>query len=276
MVWWPPPRSSRASAIPRRRAGPPPTPPGNARGRVVFLGTSLTAGLGLDPSQAYPALLQQQDRFRRPQVRPLVNAGVSGETSAGALRRIDWMLRQPVVGPGDRDRRQRRAPRARRGLAAGQHPGDHRRGAPPGAATAHRAGRACGPFPTTGSATPGDSGRCIPTLAKKNGAAAGAVPARGRGGRGRANQADMMHPSAAGQRRVAETVWPVLEPVLRGDGVGGGTGRSRRSEQRSRAPRPRCRSPPRCCSSAARSGSPSWRPCRPCRSPRPPARASWC
>ena len=51
-------------------------------GRVVFLGTSLTAGLGLDPSQAYPALMQQKIdsaglRF------VAVNAGVSGETSAG-------------------------------------------------------------------------------------------------------------------------------------------------------------------------------------------------
>ena len=43
-----------------RGADPPPPPPDGQRGRVVFLGTSLTAGLGLDPDQAYPALLQQK------------------------------------------------------------------------------------------------------------------------------------------------------------------------------------------------------------------------
>src|SRR5215218_9345364 len=74
---------------------PPPAPDGG-RGRVVFLGTSLTAGLGVDPSQAYPALLQHKIdsaglRFEA------VNAGVSGETSAGARRRIDWLLREPVA-----------------------------------------------------------------------------------------------------------------------------------------------------------------------------------
>src|SRR5690349_16198348 len=74
---------------------PPPHPPGE-RGRVVFLGTSLTAGLGLDPEQAYPALIQAKiDSAGLPYT--AVNAGVSGETSAGALRRIDWLLGQPVA-----------------------------------------------------------------------------------------------------------------------------------------------------------------------------------
>jgi acyl-CoA thioesterase I len=64
--------------------------------RVVFLGTSLTAGLGLDPEDAYPALIQQKlDSAGLPYV--AVNAGVSGETSAGARRRIDWVMRQPVA-----------------------------------------------------------------------------------------------------------------------------------------------------------------------------------
>jgi acyl-CoA thioesterase-1 len=63
---------------------------------VVFLGTSLTAGLGLDPEEAYPALIQQKlDSAGLPYV--AVNAGVSGETSAGARRRIDWLMRQPVA-----------------------------------------------------------------------------------------------------------------------------------------------------------------------------------
>jgi acyl-CoA thioesterase-1 len=62
---------------------------------VLFLGTSLTAGLGLDPDSAYPMLIQ-----RRIQAAGLpwevTNAGVSGETSAGLLRRLDWVLKQPA------------------------------------------------------------------------------------------------------------------------------------------------------------------------------------
>src|SRR4029079_3270988 len=77
-------------------ASPPPPAPDGGRGRVVFLGTSLTAGLGVDPSEAYPELLQRKIdsaglRFVS------VNAGVSGETSAGARRRIDWLLREPAA-----------------------------------------------------------------------------------------------------------------------------------------------------------------------------------
>ena len=70
------------------------TPAG--RKRIILLGTSLTAGLGLDPGVAYPALLQQQiDSAGLPFV--LVNAGLSGETSAGALRRARWVLDQPAA-----------------------------------------------------------------------------------------------------------------------------------------------------------------------------------
>lgn len=58
---------------------------------VLFVGTSLTAGLGLDPDDAYPALVQRKADSAGIPVR-IVNAGLSGETSAGALRRIDWLL----------------------------------------------------------------------------------------------------------------------------------------------------------------------------------------
>lgn len=65
------------------------------RARVVILGTSLTAGLGLDPSEAYPALLQEMADSAGFRV-TIVNAGLSGETSAGALRRAAWVLDQPA------------------------------------------------------------------------------------------------------------------------------------------------------------------------------------
>src|SRR5690349_15280823 len=65
------------------------------RARVVILGTSLTAGYGLDPEEAYPALLQQMVDSAKFNV-TIVNAGLSGETSAGALRRAAWVLDQPA------------------------------------------------------------------------------------------------------------------------------------------------------------------------------------
>jgi len=68
---------------------------GGVRRRVVLLGTSLTAGLGLDPDKAYPSLLQRKaDSAGFPVT--IINAGLSGETSAGALRRAAWVLDQPA------------------------------------------------------------------------------------------------------------------------------------------------------------------------------------
>ncbi|HSR15026.1 MAG TPA: arylesterase [Gemmatimonadales bacterium] len=61
------------------------------RPTVLVLGTSLTAGLGVDPAAAWPAVLQRTIDSAGLALR-VVNAGVSGETSAGALRRVDWML----------------------------------------------------------------------------------------------------------------------------------------------------------------------------------------
>src|SRR3954467_11873736 len=74
---------------------PPPHPDGE-RGRVVFLGTSLTAGLGLDPANAYPALIQAKiDSAGLPYTAG--NGGGRGETPGGPPRGIDWLLQQPVA-----------------------------------------------------------------------------------------------------------------------------------------------------------------------------------
>lgn len=62
---------------------------------ALLMGTSLTAGLGLDPNDAYPAVLQRMADSAGYGVR-IVNAGLSGETSAGALRRLEWLLREPA------------------------------------------------------------------------------------------------------------------------------------------------------------------------------------
>lgn len=66
------------------------------RPRVLIVGTSLTAGLGLDPEDAYPSHLQRKADSAGYNVE-IVNAGLSGETSAGARRRIEWLLREPAA-----------------------------------------------------------------------------------------------------------------------------------------------------------------------------------
>src|SRR5438105_3747166 len=82
-----PPAASTASAASSTPASSSPT----ARPRIVVLGDSLTAGLGLAADQAYPALLQR--RLNEEGLNyEMVNAGVSGDTSAGGLRRLDWAL----------------------------------------------------------------------------------------------------------------------------------------------------------------------------------------
>src|SRR5690606_2670338 len=68
----------------------------NQRKRILFFGNSLTAGYGLEsPNEAFPSLIQQKiDSLDLPY--SCVNAGLSGETSAGGKDRIDWILREPV------------------------------------------------------------------------------------------------------------------------------------------------------------------------------------
>ncbi|HET7602324.1 MAG TPA: arylesterase, partial [Gemmatimonadales bacterium] len=87
--------SDRAPAPQRATAVTPDS--ADTRPVIVFLGTSLTAGLGLDPSQAYPALIQQKLDSAGLAYR-VVNAGVSGETSSDARARMAWLLRMnPAV-----------------------------------------------------------------------------------------------------------------------------------------------------------------------------------
>ena len=195
-------------------APPPPPAPDGGRGRVVFLGTSLTAGLGVDPSEAYPELLQRKIdsaglRF------VTVNAGVSGETSAGARRRIDWLLREPVavlvIETGAND--------GLRGLEVDSLTANIQ-------AIIDRA-RQQSPPPRiilVGMEAPPNFGfgyvrrfRWVyPELAKRNRLPLVPFLLEGVAGIDSLNQADMLHPTAAGQRRVAETVWPVMEKVLKG------------------------------------------------------------
>jgi acyl-CoA thioesterase I len=191
----------------------PPPPAEGARGRVVFLGTSLTAGLGLDPGQAYPALIQRKIDSAGLSFEA-VNAGVSGETSAGARRRIDWLLRQPlsvlVIETGAND--------GLRGLEVDSLRAniqaivdDTRRLSPPPAII------------LVGMRAPPNLGfgyarrfrEVYGDLAETNDLPLVPFLLEGVAGVGSLNQADMIHPTAEGQRRMADLVWKVLEPVLR-------------------------------------------------------------
>src|SRR5512133_2001495 len=195
-------------------ASPPPPAPDGGRGRVVFLGTSLTAGLGVDPSEAYPELLQQKIdsaglRF------VTVNAGVSGETSAGARRRIDWLLREPaavlVIETGAND--------GLRGLDVDSLAANIQ-------AIVDRARQQSPPprIVLVGMEAPPNYGfgyvrrfRAVyPELAKRNRLPLVPFLLEGVAGQDSLNQADALRPTAVGQRRVAEAVWPVLEKVLQG------------------------------------------------------------
>jgi acyl-CoA thioesterase I len=180
---------------------------------VLFLGTSLTAGQGLDPDEAYPALIQKKIDAAGLAYR-VVNAGVGGDTSADALRRLDWLLRQRVdvlvVETGANDALRGQEPAATR---------DNIR------AILERA-RGHSPAPRLvllGMEAPRNLGadyarrfRAIyPALARESGAALVPFLLEGVGGVDSLNQADGIHPTAAGHERMAETVWRVLEPVLR-------------------------------------------------------------
>jgi acyl-CoA thioesterase-1 len=180
---------------------------------VLCFGTSLTAGLGLDPEDAYPALLQHRiDSVGLPF--RVVNAGVSGETSAAGLRRIDWLLAQPVavlvleLGAND----------ALRGLdlsaarANLQAIIDKTRARHPGVRLVIAGMEAP---PNLGAQYTSEFRALFADLARANDAALIPFLLADVGGVAALNQPDGLHPNPAGAQLVARNVWRVLEPVLR-------------------------------------------------------------
>ena len=181
---------------------------------IVFMGDSLTAGYGLDnpAAEAYPALIGQKIAAAHLPWR-VVNAGLSGDTTAGGLRRIDWLLRQPIdilvlaLGGNDGlrgidpdvtktnlegiiDRVRSRYPDVRVVLAGMQMPAN----LGPNYIARFRA--------------------IFPAIAKEKRCTLIPFLLAGVGGDPALNQADQIHPTATGQQKIAETVWPILSPLL--------------------------------------------------------------
>jgi acyl-CoA thioesterase I len=179
---------------------------------IVFYGNSLTAGYGVDPSESFPSIVQDKiDSLQLPY--KVINAGVSGETTAGGKSRIDWILRQPVnifvleLGGNDGlrgipiaetsknlqaiiDRVREKYPEAKIILAGMQVPPNMGRNY----ATQFRV--------------------VFEQLAAKNNVELIPFLLENVGGIASLNQADGIHPNPQGARIVAENVWKVLQPML--------------------------------------------------------------
>jgi acyl-CoA thioesterase-1 len=209
-----------AAACGREEQSPPARAPDTeaaasdtSRPVVLFLGTSLTAGLGIASEQAYPALIQARIDSAGLGFR-VVNAGVSGETSAGGLRRIDWLLGQPVavlileLGANDMLRGQD-IDSMRSNL---QQIVDRTREAHPEARVVIAGMRAA---PNLGEPYGSEFAATFVQLAEENGAALIPFLLDGVAGVPELNQPDGNHPTAEGQSIVADNVWAVLEPLLR-------------------------------------------------------------
>lgn len=179
---------------------------------LLFYGDSLTAGYGLDPDEAYPALIQQKADAAGLAWR-VVNAGLSGETTAGGLRRLDWILRQPVdifvIELGGNDGLRGLAPDVTR--ANLQTMIDRIRTRYPHV-TIVLAGMQ---IPTNMGPVYAEAfARIYPELAQKNGVALIPFLLAGVGGVPELNLPDGIHPTAEGHRIVAETVWATISPLL--------------------------------------------------------------
>lgn len=180
---------------------------------VLVVGTSLTAGLGVDPSEAYPARLQERiDSAGLPY--RVVNAGVSGETSAGALARLDWLLQQEpavvVVETGAND--------GLRGLDAAALKAnltaivERTRAAVPGVRIAIVQMEAP---PNLGRRYTDEFRAAYTEVARDQGATLLPFPLADVAGIDSLNQPDGIHPTRSGHERMARALWPTLEALLR-------------------------------------------------------------
>ncbi|MHC2990199.1 GDSL family lipase [Pontibacter sp. HJ8] len=182
---------------------------------IVFFGNSLTAGYGLEPDQAFPTLIQERiDSLGLPY--KAINAGLSGETSAGGKSRIDWLLKQPIdvfvleLGANDGlrgidpastydnlatiiDKVREKNPEVAVVLAGMQMP------------------------PSMGKRFTVEFEEVFTRLAKDKEVTLIPFLLEGVAGERALNQGDGIHPTVEGQKILAENVWEVLEPILVAD-----------------------------------------------------------
>lgn len=182
---------------------------GETMERIVILGDSLTAGYGLLPEEAYPAVLETLLRERGRAVE-VVNAGLSGDTTAGGLRRLDWVLGKEVdtlvLALGSND--------ALRGLSVESAMENLRK----------MIGKARERYPDirillAGMRAPPNMGEAYqesfdaiyPDLAEATEVELVPFLLEGVAAGESLNQADGMHPNAAGQRKIARLLLPYFE-----------------------------------------------------------------
>lgn len=182
---------------------------------IVFFGNSLTAGYGLEPDQAFPTLIQERiDSLGLPY--KAINAGLSGETSAGGKSRIDWLLKQPIdvfvleLGANDGlrgidpastydnlatiiDKVREKNPDVEIVLAGMQMP------------------------PSMGKRFTVEFEEVFTRLAKDKDVTLIPFLLEGVAGERALNQGDGIHPTVEGQKILAENVWEALEPILVAD-----------------------------------------------------------
>lgn len=181
---------------------------------ILVLGDSIAAGYGLDPDEAFPALLQEKIEKHGLNFK-VVNAGVSGDTTAGGLRRIGWQLRQPVdvllleLGGND-------------GLR-GIDPEETEKNLK-GIVAKVREKNPAALIVIAGMQMPENMGKdytdkfrdLFPRVAKESRATLIPFLLQGVGGKAHLNQPDRIHPTAEGHRIIAATIWEVLYPVIAG------------------------------------------------------------
>jgi acyl-CoA thioesterase-1 len=181
---------------------------------IVFLGDSLSAGSGVQPAQAFPAVVGEKVRERGLPYE-VVNAGVGGDTTAGGLRRLDWLLQRRVdvlileLGGNDGlrglpvqnirsnlqgmiDKAKAKYPDVQIVIAGMQMP------------------------PNVGAKYADDFKQVFFEVAKQNNVAIIPFLLEGVGGLREFNQPDLIHPNPVGHRMVAEVVWKTIEPLLKG------------------------------------------------------------
>jgi acyl-CoA thioesterase-1 len=187
--------------------------PGTSKGKhIIFFGNSITAGYGVSPAEAFPALIQKKTDSLRLSCQ-VINAGLSGETSAGGKSRIDWILRQPVdifvleLGGNDGlrgipltstaanlqaivDKVKTKYPSAHIVLAGMQIP------------------------PSMGAKYASSFRDLFRQLAAKNKLTLIPFLLEGVGGVPELNQSDGIHPTAKGHKIVAENVWKVIKGLI--------------------------------------------------------------